>query len=189
MPFILLPYLRSPPYSPFSWLKNFQDHRLCYWRFQIRLCQFHSNLHFFSQYPSSSARSNRVITPNNQHHLSTKFTPLASNSQRINFKLATLDHRSLHNTGSQYLSTSLYTPSRQLHSASLTLLTQRRINIALASRGFWHASPSLWKNLPHHLRSIDSYNDFKSILMTQLFSGVSIACPEQRCPCISDSTS
>jgi len=41
--------------------------------------------------------------------------------QRINFKLATLVHRSLHNAGTQYLSSLLhpYTPSRQLRSTLL----------------------------------------------------------------------
>jgi len=49
-----------------------------------------------------------------------------------------------------------YSPSqwRQLRSASLNLLSQPRINITLASRGFRHAGPSL----PHHLSSTDSYS-------------------------------
>jgi len=48
---------------------------------------------------------------NYQHHLSSEFTSLAMDQQRIN----------------------------QLRSASLNLLYQPRINIALASRGFRHA--------------------------------------------------
>jgi len=101
--------------------------------------------------------------------------------QRINFKLATLVHRSLHNAGPQYLSSLLhpYTPSRQLRSASLNLLSQPRINIALASRGFRHAvhGPSLWNSLPHNLRSTNSHTVFKSNLKTHLFSGASISGP------------
>jgi len=83
--------------------------------------------------------------------------------QRINFKLATLVHRSLHDAGPQYSLSLLhtYTPSRQLRSASLNLLPQPRINIAFASRGFRHAGPSLWNSLHHHLRSIVSYAVFK----------------------------
>jgi len=84
--------------------------------------------------------------------------------QRINFKLAktTLVHRSLHNDGPQYLSSLLhpYTPSRQLRSASLNLLSLPRINITLASRDFRHAGPSFLNSLPHHLRSTDSYTVF-----------------------------
>jgi len=41
--------------------------------FQIRLCQFHSYPHFFSQYPSSSARSKLLgsshYSLNYQHHI------------------------------------------------------------------------------------------------------------------------
>jgi len=91
--------------------------------------------------------------------------------QQIDFKLATLVHRSLHNAGPQYLSSLLhpYTPSRQLRSDSLNLLSQPRINITLASRGFRHAGPSLWKSFPNHLRSTDSYTVFKSNLKTHHF--------------------
>jgi len=66
--------------------------------------------------------------------------------QRINFKLATLVHRSLHNAGPHCISSSLhpYTPSRQLRSASLNFLSQHCINIALVFRGFRHAGRSLW---------------------------------------------
>jgi len=65
--------------------------------------------------------------------------------QRINFELATLVHCSLHNAGPLYLSSLLHpcNPSRQLRCASLNLLSQPRINIALASRGFRLAGPSL----------------------------------------------
>jgi len=57
--------------------------------FQIRLCQFHSYWHFFSHYPSSSARSKLLgsscYSLNYQHHLSSKFTSLASNSATNQF--------------------------------------------------------------------------------------------------------
>jgi len=65
----------------------------------------------------------------------------------------------------------LYTSSRHLRSASLNPLSQLRIKITLASRGFRHSGLSLWNSLPHHLRSIDSYTVFKSNLKTRLFSG------------------
>jgi len=91
------------------------------------------------------------------------------------FKLATLVHCALHNAGPQYVSSLLhpYTPSCQLCSASLNLPSKSRINIALASRGFWHAGPSLLNSLPHHLRSTDSYTVFKSNLKTHFFSSAS----------------
>jgi len=60
--------------------------------------------------------------------------------QRIDHKLATNVHRSLHNACPQYLSSMLhtYTPTRQLRSASLNLLSQPRVKIVLAFRGFRH---------------------------------------------------
>jgi len=115
---------------------------------------------------------------NYQHHLSSTFTLLASNSVILNWLLfsavlsTTLDNP-------QYLLSLLhpYTPSRQLRSASLKLLSQPRINIALASRGFRQAGSSLWNSLSHHLRSIDSYIVLKSNLKTHIFSGASISGP------------
>jgi len=110
------------------------------------------NIHRLQRVQNSLAR---VVTR------STTKTTSALNSlhwlpiqQRINFKLATLIHRSLHNAGPQYLSSLLnhYTPSRQFRSASLNLLSKPRIDIALASRGFRRAGPSLWNSFPHHLR-------------------------------------
>jgi len=146
---------------------------LCYCWFQIRSCQFHSHRHFFSQYPSSSISMSRY-SRNYQHHLSSKFTSLASNS-------ANLVHRSLHNAGPHYLSSLLhpYTPSRQLRSTSLNLLSQPRVNFILASRGFRHADPSLWNSLPRHLRYTDSYTVFRANLKTHLFSAASISGPQQ----------
>jgi len=97
--------------------------------------------------------------------------------QRINFKLATLVHRSLHNARPQYMSSLLnpYTSSRQLCSASLHL--------------FSHASSLLLPlvvfdmlallfgilSLIISCRSTDSYTIFKSNLKTHLFSGASIS--------------
>jgi len=129
---------------------------------------FSRNIHRLQHVQNCSAR---VVTR------STTNTTLALNSlywlpiqQQINFRLATLVHRPLHNVGPQYLSslTHPYTPSRQLRSASLTLLSQPRINISLASRGFGHAGPSLWYSLPYHLRFTD-YTVFTSDLKTHLF--------------------
>jgi len=64
-------------------------HRLCYCRFQITLCQVHSYRYFSSQNSSSSARSKMLgssgYSLNYQHHLSSKFTSLASNSATNQF--------------------------------------------------------------------------------------------------------
>jgi len=77
-------------------------------------------------------------------------TTLALNSllwlpiqQRINFKLTTLVHRSLHNAGPQYLSPLLhpYTPSRRLHSASLNLFFPTSYQHYYCLSWFWTCWP------------------------------------------------
>jgi len=126
---------------------------------------------------------------NYQHHLSSKFTSLASNSE-------TLDHFLLHNTIPSSSSSSsssrlivhlknwpvdIFTTSlRSIASASLCRLhSPLPINITLASCGLRHAGPSIWNSLPRHLRSTDSYNVFKSNLKTHKFSCASISSPLQ----------
>jgi len=72
-------------------IRPFLDYCRCYCWFQIRLCQFQSHQHFFSQYPSSLARSKLLgsshYSLNYQHHLSSKFTSLASNSATNQFSI------------------------------------------------------------------------------------------------------
>jgi len=100
------------------------------------------NIHRLQRVQNSLAR---VVTRSTNNTTSTLNSPhWHPIQQRIYFKLATLVHRSLHNAGPQYLSSLLhpYTLSCQLRSASLNLLSQLRINFALASRGFRHAGPS-----------------------------------------------
>jgi len=135
------------------------------------------NIHRLQHVQNSWARVVTRSTTNTTSALnSLHWLPI---QHQINFKLATFVHRSLHNAGPQYSSPLLhpYMPSHQLHSASLNLLSQPHINIALASRGFWYAGHSLWNSVPHHLRSTDSYTVFKSNLKTHLFSGASISGP------------
>ena len=128
------------------------------------------NIHCLQRVQNSLARVVTRSTSNSTSSLvSLHWLPI---QQRIDYKLATVFHRSLHNACPQYLSSLLqpYTPSRNLRSASLNFLSQPRINITLASRGFRYAGPSLWNSLPPHLKSIDSYSTFKSNLKTLLFS-------------------
>ena len=135
------------------------------------------NVHRLQRVQNSLARVVTRSTTNSTSALnSLHWLPIR---QRIDYKLATIVHRSLHNACPQYLSSLLhtYTPTRQLRSASLNLLSQPRVNIALASRGFRHAGPSIWNSLPPHLRSIDTYTTFKSNLKTHLFCSANISGP------------
>ena len=121
---------------------------------QTRLCQFSSCYRHFSL--RNIDRLQRV--QNSLARVVTRSTTISTSAlnslhwppirQRINYKLATLVHRSLHNACSQYLSSLIqaYTQIRQLRTASLSLLSQPHVNIALASRGFRHAGPSIWNS-------------------------------------------
>jgi len=77
----------SPPYSPFfdSETSKTNARNSC----TNGLCQFHSYRHFFSQYPSSSARSKLLgssrYSLNYQNYISSKFTSLTSNSATNQF--------------------------------------------------------------------------------------------------------
>jgi len=126
---------------------------------------FSRNIHRLQRVQNSLALVVACSTPNTISTLnSLHWLPI---QQRINFKLASLVHRSLHNAGPQYLSSllHLYTPSRQLRSASLNLLSEPRINTALASRGFRHAGPSFWNSS----LILSSHTVFQSNLKTRLF--------------------
>jgi len=135
------------------------------------------------QYSSPSACSKFLgaccNSLNNQLHFNTKFASLASDSATNLLKLATIVHRSLHNACPQYLPSLLhtYTPTPQLRSASLNLLSQPRAKIALAFRGFRHTGHSIWNFLPPHLRSINTYTAFKSNLKTHLFCSARLLAP------------
>jgi len=61
------------------------------------------------------------------------------------------------------------TPQDVSFDRSANLLSQPRVKIALASRGFRHAGPSIWNSLPPHLKYINTYTAFISNLKTHLF--------------------
>ena len=91
--------------------------------------------------------------------------------RRIDYKLATLVHRSRNGTAPQYLNALLtpYTPSRHLRSSDQHLLAAPRCNTSIGSRGFRNSGPSLWNSIPVELRSTASYKSFCSHLKTHLF--------------------
>jgi len=140
-----LPYPCSSPYSPFLDLETSKTiacaivgSRLDYVNSILTSISF-CNIHRLQRVQNSLAQVVTHSTTNTTSALnSLHWLPI---QQRINFKLATIVHRSLQNAGPQYLSSLLhpYTPSCQLRYASLNLLSQPRINIALASHGFRHS--------------------------------------------------
>ena len=91
---------------------------------------------------------------------------------RITFKIILITFQCLNSMAPDYLNDSLikYTPSRNLRSAKKYLLqcpvTQTKF---YGERSFVHAAPSLWNNMPSHLKSSSSVSQFKVLLKTHLF--------------------
>ena len=93
-------------------------------------------------------------------------------NERIVFKILLLTHKCIHGSAPAYLREliQLYKPQRTLRSSSTLLLsTPVTRTKTYGHRSFMHASPSLWNSLPHHIRTVTSENEFKSLLKTHLF--------------------
>ena len=101
--------------------------------------------------------------------------------QRIEFKIITLVHKSLHGLAPQYL-VDLLTRKVQrregLHSNDRTseLEIPPTTRKTFTARAFSVLGPQLWNQLPEKLQQIDSYTSFKQNLKTFLhrkaFSGL-----------------
>jgi hypothetical protein len=98
--------------------------------------------------------------------------------QRIKFKVLTLVFRGVHgNSLPQYLQEHLVV---RKFSRSTRLSSQKGILLAIpktsrkfyADRSFSVAGPTLWNNLPEHIRLITSYEDFRKKLKCVLFEEI-----------------
>jgi hypothetical protein len=94
-------------------------------------------------------------------------------AQRIEYKLATMCFNIVNGTAPKYLSdiVSLYTPSRNLRSASDSRLFRipRRNKKTQGQRSFSYLGPSVWNDLPFSVRHSDTTEHFKTALKTHLF--------------------
>ena len=93
---------------------------------------------------------------------------------RIEFKILSLVHRSLHGEAPPYLERLInyHIPTRPgLWSQQSTnrLLVPHTSKKTLAARSFSVLGPPLWNSLPDSLRRIDNYSKFKKDLKTHLF--------------------
>ena len=96
---------------------------------------------------------------------------------RVNFKVATLVYRCLHDLAPPYLASSLHRVTeldsrRRLRSSVDTdiLLVPRSRLVTVGDRSFPVAGPRTWNNLPETVRSAPSLLSFKQRLKTVLFS-------------------
>ena len=96
---------------------------------------------------------------------------------RVNFKVATLVYRCLHDLAPPHLASSLHRVTelnsrRRLRSSVDTdiLLVPRSRLVTVGDRSFPVAGPRTWNNLPETVRSAPSLLSFKQRLKTVLFS-------------------
>ncbi|XP_064205653.1 uncharacterized protein LOC135262574, partial [Anguilla rostrata] len=92
---------------------------------------------------------------------------------RIHFKIILFAFKSLSGLAPPYLSELLhpYTPTRSLRSADQLLLRVPKTKLKLrGDRAFAVAAPTLWNDLPQHIRQASSLSVFKSLVKTHLFS-------------------
>jgi len=92
-------------------------------------------------------------------------------NSRIHFKLATITYKALSTSSPSYLSSLLqpYQPVRSLRSSDKQLLVNPGSHTKFGSRSFRCAAPSIWNNIPLHIRSAPSISAFKNHLKTYYF--------------------
>ena len=86
---------------------------------------------------------------------------------RIQYKVALMTFKALHDEAPSYLSSMLktYTPSRQLRSSQQNVLTVPKYKTKqYGARCFSVAAPTLWNTLPAELRQCHSSRCFKTML-------------------------
>ena len=108
---------------------------------------------------------------------STHITPVLSSLHwlpiefRIVFKLLLLVFHCIHGSAPEYNVNLLmpYNPPRRLRSSDSKLLAVPKSKKSWGDRSFAHAGPSLWNQLPYHIRNISNIDCFKIALKTNLF--------------------
>lgn len=91
---------------------------------------------------------------------------------RIDYKILLLVYKSLNNLAPSYLSDLLhpYTSNRELRSGNKSLLRIPRTRLKKrGNRAFEVVGPTLWNNLPIHLKMASTLSEFKTALKTYLF--------------------
>ncbi|KAK5851958.1 hypothetical protein PBY51_023469 [Eleginops maclovinus] len=92
---------------------------------------------------------------------------------RIKFKILLLTYKSLHALAPRYLSDLLhpYTPLRSLRSSVKDQLAVPRTRLkTFGDRAFCVSAPTMWNQLPPHIRCAPSVDSFKKHLKAHLFS-------------------
>ena len=93
-------------------------------------------------------------------------------SFRIDYKIAVLSFKCLHNLAPTYLSDLIeeYHPSRNLRSSTQKLLKKKVVKFEkLGKKSFAYSAPQVWNSLPFYLRNETSLEVFKKKLKTFYF--------------------
>ena len=93
-------------------------------------------------------------------------------SFRIDFKIAVLSFKCLHDLAPTYLSDLIeeYHPSRNLRSSTQKLLKKKVVKFEkLGKKSFAYSAPQVWNSLPFYLRNETSLEVFKKNLTTFYF--------------------
>ena len=94
---------------------------------------------------------------------------------RINFKILSLTHQCIHGTAPDYLKSliNLRIPRRSLWSnlnSEYSLETPFNKHKTFGDRSFSGGAPSLWNELPHHIKAMSNHSDFKQQCKMFLFN-------------------
>jgi len=90
--------------------------------------------------------------------------------QRIDFKMALMTFKVLHNRAPVYLHDKLQPlPESSRRSSGRNLLSVPFTKSSVGRRSFEFASPTVWNSLPQGIRDCNQIDQFKKLLKTQLF--------------------
>jgi len=92
--------------------------------------------------------------------------------QRVDYKIALLTHKLLHNGEPSYLRELIQPlPLSSRRSASKNLLVAPFLKTEMGRRSFSYSAPTVWNSLPQHIRDCPTLPTFKKKLKTHLFPG------------------
>ena len=94
--------------------------------------------------------------------------------QRIEFKILLLTFKARNKLAPEYISSLItpYTPGRTLRSLTADQRCIPKTKLKTGERAFQVAGPTLWNDLPSHIKKCKTVNDFKSKLKTHYFCTV-----------------
>ena len=90
---------------------------------------------------------------------------------RIEYKIAMLVFKCLHNLAPQYLCDLIerYEPQRSLRSANKNIVVEKPGKQRIGDRAFKAAGPKVWNELPDSIRNLNELSSFKVALKTHHF--------------------